>query len=537
MNITTSNLLDAAGNILATTRIGTDLSQITINSSAFDTSGHLTYRTNALGGVTSFSEALNGSGFDVLTTTNPDGGTRIETHYADGSVSSVTGTGAHGVGYVYGAATDGGVYHPYTAEIKLNASGGNTTETMTNFSDAFGRVYKTYYGDGSAAETYYNILGQVIQQVDPDGVSSLTAYDDKDEPEYAVADLNQNGVIDFNGTDRITQTISDALYDANVGSYVSRTRTFVWATNSSTNSLLVSVSESSTNGLQRWQSAFGLTNTTVTVYGLAGARTVTATNADHSFSVTLYTNGLLTAVTSYDSTGAQIGGTTYAYDTQGRQNQITDARNGTTTLTFNNADQTATATTPYPGNGQSAQTTLYNYDTSQRVWNVINPDGTASTNLFYLTGETEESFGARQYPVFNIFDYAGRMTNLTTWTNFNLGTGAAYTAWFYDAKRGWLNNKVDAAGHGPSYTYTPAGRLKTRTWGRGITSTNSYDTAGGLAILSYSDGKTPWVTNTYDRLGRLIGVVDGAGNRTLLYNNLNLLLSVQVSVHTIDTKL
>ena len=56
---------------------------------------------------------------------------------------------------------------------------------------------------------------------------------------------------------------------------------------------------------------------------------------------------------------------------------------------------------------------------------MLNPDGTSSTNLFYLTGETEESFGARQYPVFNIFDYAGRMTNLTTWTNFNLGAGAA----------------------------------------------------------------------------------------------------------------
>ena len=34
------------------------------------------------------------------------------------------------------------------------------------------------------------------------------------------------------------------------------------------------------------------------------------------------------------------------------------------------------------------------------------------------------------------------MTNLTTWTNFKLGTGAANTAWFYDSKRGWLNSNV-----------------------------------------------------------------------------------------------
>ena len=48
------------------------------------------------------------------------------------------------------------------------------------------------------------------------------------------------------------------------------------------------------------------------------------------------------------------------YDPHGRQNQITDARNGTTILTYNNAGHVQTLTTPAPTKGQPAQTTPAN---------------------------------------------------------------------------------------------------------------------------------------------------------------------------------
>jgi len=56
---------------------------------------------------------------------------------------------------------------------------------------------------------------------------------------------------------------------------------------------------------------------------------------------------------------------------------------------------------------------------------------------------------------------------------------------------------------GPTYTYTAAGRLKTRVWLRGVTATYSYNQAGDLAGISYSDS-TPGVTYGYDRRGRRI---------------------------------
>ncbi|HEV2691911.1 MAG TPA: hypothetical protein VG347_03370 [Verrucomicrobiae bacterium] len=92
---------------------------------------------------------------------------------------------------------------------------------------------------------------------------------------------------------------------------------------------------------------------------------------------------------------------------------------------------------------------------------------------------------------------------MTNWTDFSSLAGARVTTWLYDGHRGWLTNKLYDDGHGPSYTYTYAGRLASRTWARGIITSYSYDGAGSLTNIAYSDS-TPSVTNTFDRLGRQI---------------------------------
>jgi len=63
-------------------------------------------------------------------------------------------------------------------------------------------------------------------------------------------------------------------------------------------------------------------------------------------------------------------------------------------------------------------------------------------------------------------------------------------------------NKLYADNLGPSYTYTPDGRLATRTWARGVTTTYAYDPASGaMTNIAYSDS-TPSVSFAYDRIGR-----------------------------------
>jgi RHS repeat-associated protein len=62
-------------------------------------------------------------------------------------------------------------------------------------------------------------------------------------------------------------------------------------------------------------------------------------------------------------------------------------------------------------------------------------------------------------------------------------------------------------------------------WARGITTTYSYDNGGSLATVVYSDGTTPNVTNTFDRLGRQSTIACGGMTNTMVYNSANQLLS------------
>src|SRR2546426_2759838 len=118
-------------------------------------------------------------------------------------------------------------------------------------------------------------------------------------------------------------------------------------------------------------------------------------------------------------------------------------------------------------------------------------------------------YGSRTYPVGYGYDAQGRMTRMTNWTSFASSGGTRVTTWNYDGYRGILTNKVyDGGSAGPSYGYTPAGRLQTRSWARGITSTNSYNNNGDLSSASYSDS-TPSLAMVYDRRGRATTVTNG----------------------------
>jgi len=510
--ITWQNTLDAAGRVVQAQRIGTDGSVVTLNQSVYDTAGRLIAQTNALGGVTTYVETTNALGALVRTTTNPDGGTRIETYYVDGSLKSVTGTGVHGVAYSYWANNDAnGISCSYTAQTNLDGYGNLTSESVETFADPSGRTTETLYPDGHYSYLYYNNLSQITNSIDADGDLTAYAYNGKGELSLTM--------VDPNGVNRITQTTNDVIFDH--GMYVRRTQNFVWLDGQTTGTP-VSSTETSADGLNTWQIQYRDTSTTITnhIQTVPGvSRTTTSTAPDGSYTVNVYSYGRLTSSTRYDANGIQIGGTTYGYDAHGRQNAITDARNGTTTLGYNNADLVATNTTPNPGSGSPEVTTTL-YDTSLRPSSVIQPDGTTVSSVYLLTGELGQQSGSRTYPVGYSYDYAGRMQTMTNWS---AGTPEV-TTWKYDGQRGWLTNKAYADGHGPSYQYTAAGRLQSRVWVRGVTTGYGYDAAGNLTNVFYSDS-TPGVTNSFDRLGRLKTVVANGIMDTMGYNQANQLLS------------
>jgi len=265
---------------------------------------------------------------------------------------------------------------------------------------------------------------------------------------------------------------------------------------------------------------------------------------DNSTIVSVYQFGRLLSVTRRDSTGAQIGATTYSYDAHGRQSAIIDARNGATSFTFNNADQVVTVTTPPVAGGLGTfapKVTTTFYDKMLRATGSLLPDGTVVTNEFHLNGLRRKTWGSRTYPVEYTYDYAGRMGAMKTWQNFAANSGTAVTTWKYN-ERGWLTNKLYADNHGPDYLYTAAGRLDKRIWARTNASSERlftayrYNEAGELDRVYYNDGgSVPTTYFSQDRRGRMVGIdYNSAALTALIYSEGGLLLSENYAGGTLD---
>ncbi|MBE7503048.1 MAG: RHS repeat-associated core domain-containing protein [Verrucomicrobiales bacterium] len=357
-------------------------------------------------------------------------------------------------------------------------------------------------------------------------------YNSRGELETTALDLANTGVIDFEGTDRITRTTSSVENSALRGTVLRKTVTELWETNGVSQSTVLQTSETSADGTQTWTTQYGLTTHTTTAIDRANQRrTVTTTNPDGTSTVTVFEQGRQKSVTRLDKNGARVSQTTFAYDPFGRLQTQTDARNGPTTYAYYDDGQLHTVTTPDPdpgasGPGLDPQTTSYTYyrDPAHGIKTVTTlPDGGVVTQEYFPSGQLKKTWGARTYPAEYTYDRAGRMATLTTWQQFNFATGtgiagSATTRWNYNA-RGLLANKRYADNKGPGYTYTAGGKLETRIWARGVLTTYGYDAqTGDLLTLTYSDA-TPAVTNTYARSGQLQSVLDASGLRTFGYRH------------------
>jgi RHS repeat-associated protein len=529
--ITIHSDYDAVGNVIGTTRIGTNGSPIVQNVSVYNDAARLISSTAADNGsgssrVTTYSDYFDANNHEIKITTYPDLGTKIETFATDGSPLSVAGTAVPPLQYQYGLSLGSGWYGETTRLIKVG-SNSETNEWTQTYRDPLGRVFATIYsaapGQNNAfTYSFFNGLGQLAGQLDPDGVQTLFAYNLKGELSYSAVDLNTNGTIDLSGIDRVTYTTNDVVFDNNTN--VRRTRTFVWETNNVNASQLLRTVETSTDGLRSWDILWNngvpQTNSSVTVYSGNGARVITETLPNGAYSVSVYQNDLLQSTTSRDAAGNQLSAVSYGYDAHGRQTTVTDVRTGTAVLTFNDADGISSVTSPSPDGIQPPQVSVNYFDSMGRVWRAVQTDNTSVTNEFYLTGQKKRTYGSRTYPVEYTYDSQGRTKTLKTWKNFAGDSGAAITTWNYDPYRGLLASKLyDGGAAGPTYTYTAGGRLKTRVWARGVTTTYFYNMAGELASIAYDDGVTAPVGYSYDRLGRRLTATNGATSCSYVYDD------------------
>ena len=198
-----------------------------------------------------------------------------------------------------------------------------------------------------------------------------------------------------------------------------------------------------------------------------------------------------------------------------RQTAVTDGRGNTTITAYNALDQVL-----YTEDAATNRTT-YAYDALGRRTEVTDALGNVTHTRYDSEGRATKSWGAT-YPVEYGYDAQGRMVSMKTFRDEN-GPGDE-TRWLYENPTGLFTNKLYADGKGPSYTYTSAGQLASRTWARLDPGTGlacqtlyAYDAAGSLLGVDYSD-TTPDIAYTYDRLGNMASVADASGTRTFVHS-------------------
>ncbi|MBN1670084.1 MAG: hypothetical protein JXR37_03580, partial [Kiritimatiellae bacterium] len=523
LGVTTAYEYDSYGNITRTQRTAPGETPI-VTSAGYDEAGRMKSTTDACNRTTSYLNVTNEDSELEVTTTYPDGTTRIETHYRDGRLKCVGGSAVHPLFHEYGADPANG------GEWTRVCFGADSTaaEWEKTYTDMLGRQWKTEYPDGYAQVKAYNALGQQVKQTD--GITTrLFAYNAKGEQTISAVDMNGNGVIDSaaSASDRITEFRTAVIHYA--GKDVRETTQSVYpnmgdgATRQLVARRLVAV-----DGTVSWDIPYDLADravkTSVARNQAAATRTTTVTYPDGTRAVSEYRNGRLETVRRLAVSGAVIVEVTYAYDAFGRQATVREPdANGRERVTRreyypDGAVHRVSVSAYVEGQGgpvQETKTTEYRYDAMGRLVKTINPDLTEIHREYWPTGEVKSQTGARTYPVTYTYDPRGRMRTLSTYRN-GVANPADTTTWHYDSARGWLTRKVYAGESDTTddYLYSLNGALKKRIWERGAASEYFYDAAGDLTRIVHTDlANTSEVVTMRDRLGRAASVSDANGVR------------------------
>ena len=310
----------------------------------------------------------------------------------------------------------------------------------------------------------------------------------------------------------------------------------------------------------------------VTTYGsdIVGRQTSVA----NTFGTTTYAYDQVGNTLSTTRSG--IGTSSSTYDTLGRVATATDWRGKTTTFSYDLVGNVLSTTSPL-GNKKTST-----YDSADRPLTVVDPRGnvTGANPVLFTTTFTYDAAGnpltvrnGLNQTTTSTFDRVGNLAtvtdpknNTTTYSYDNAdrvvgvsAPGQGTTAYNYVAGR--MRSRVDAKTHSTTYDYDLSGRLTRRTDPLGRFFTFGYDPAGnqtttidaianaagnpalGTTTLSidpvgrvtgrdYSPAATPDVTYTYDPVGRLGSMTDGAGTETYTYDPANRLATVTRGTQT-----
>jgi RHS repeat-associated protein/uncharacterized repeat protein (TIGR01451 family) len=257
---------------------------------------------------------------------------------------------------------------------------------------------------------------------------------------------------------------------------------------------------------------------------------------------------------------------TYGYDVHG--NLVTaqsynagDTLTGTTTLTYNAANELTSITYPgglsltfvYNAQGQrtesvdqSGYTINYSYDSLGRLVKLTDGSRDLIVQYTYNTvGLLQEKLNGNGTYTTYAYDPAGNLTSEVNYASAAI-VNSSFTYTFNAMND--MTSMTDADGNTTTYGYDAIGDLTEVTLPGGATITYVYNAAGDRTEVvnngtptSYSSNDDNEITQvgsttyTYDANGNLAAVTDSSGTSTYTYNDLNQLISISGSDGSVTT--
>jgi len=562
-DLTSSVILDAAGNSLQTTTAGQSASGANlalVSSNAYNLAGLPVRATDPRG----ISTTIDYTSPLQTQVTAANSATLIATSYADGRRKRVHGTGTTEQHLQYGVNNDGSQW----VKATFGAAGTTSPRWSKTTLDMLGRTIAVErpgpLGPETTTSTYEPGTGRLLRIDAPGRAPSLVLYDQLGRVTTAGLDTNGDNILTAASTDRLVETdthfvlapLDDTAAAGTANAELvwwSETATYIYPTANDPTRLLAARQRTLLSGSscgcsqtrsETWDSHGNRTLTTVKYDPATQTKTTTVTTPNSTEpGVTVEVNGLLLQATDTAGITSKL-----RYDALRRPVATIDARTGQSTITYNPKGQ-VDATIDAAGFA-----TTFTYErtvappvTGERL-TITDPLTNTIHTAYDLQGRPTHKWGSGTYPLAHVYDEFGAMTELHTyrtanpalWSTPDWPAGplpqADITTWHHNPATGLLDRKEYADGKGPTYTHTTAGRLATRTWartdtnGNALVTTYTHDPATGeLTGIDYSDAITPDVAHTYGRAGQRLTTTDGSGTTTNGYSS-----TLQLLTETFD---
>ena len=526
--VTTLWSYDLSGNVTNITRYGISgvgAALVSSSSSGYDNAGRPVWTIGEDGVRTEYSYGISPEGGEIRTTIQGAGTdsavTNTTVSYRDGATKAT---------YLNGVLKSTEIREPFAATIYEGTNGVDSVRWSRSETDFLGRTVceerPGFGGSTLVTSNNYDSAGRLISthsssltphpsspnlRVSAPLRETIYLYNELGDRVATIDDRNFDGIIDWAGADLVSS--NDTCYVAIDDTYWREMATYSVHDDNSAEARLTGIRRTRMTGLGE----DGLATESVSIDQRGNATTnrvwryrddameISETKYPTSqiAAMSVVSNGLV--VMSVSQTGVT---NTFAYDALNRQIAATDGRGNTTQTVY---DENGRVSSTIDALGYA---TTYGYDALGRQTSVTDPLTNTVTTVYDAEGRVIAQRGAT-YPVDYAYNEFGEKIAMTTYRDLN--NEGDMTRWLLDEATGLVTNKVYADGLGPTYTYTPNGKLASRTWARGIVTTYSYDANGSLTNTVYSDG-TPTISLAYNRSGRQIQVIDAAGITTFGYN-------------------